>query len=49
MLAIEQEAHIIVVTEIIPKYSKQPVIHEQFKIDGYEHYTNINTAGRKIK
>ena len=48
VLGSDQEAHIILVTEIIPKYSRIPVIHEQFKIDGYEHYTNINTAGRGV-
>ena len=46
VLASDQEAHTILVTEIIPKYSRY--IHEQFKINVYGQYTNINSAGRGV-
>ncbi|KAK2160241.1 hypothetical protein LSH36_137g01039 [Paralvinella palmiformis] len=33
-----------VVTEIKPKYSMKPVVHDQFKLQGYVHYTNIDSV-----
>jgi len=37
-----------VVTEIKPKYSMKPVVHDQFKLQGYVHYTNIDSVGRGV-
>ena len=39
---------ILIITEIKPKFSKDPVIHEQFELEGYEHLTNIDTSARGV-
>ena len=46
----DMAADIIMATEIKPKYSKGELSSQQFKLDGYETYTNIESdnAGKGV-
>ena len=41
LLVNERNADIIMITEVSPKYTKETLCKQQFSLDGYELYTNI--------
>ena len=50
LIVSDMEPDIIMITEVRPKYSKTEVCGEQFKLCGFELFTNVNdeNAGRGV-